>query len=111
MTLVYAWVRAQVFVTHYKPPRTDVYELAGTSAATPVVGALIARLNVIRLARRQPVLGFLNPWLYAKGVHGLMDVTLGGNPGKGPHGFRALAGWDPVTGLGSPNFTALAAIV
>jgi tripeptidyl-peptidase-1 len=35
------------------------------------------------------------------------DVTNGTNPGCGTLGFNATDGWDPVTGLGTPNFPAL----
>jgi tripeptidyl-peptidase-1 len=48
----------------------------------------------------------LNPWLYAN-PQALNDVTLGNNAGCGSEGFPAMAGWDPATGLGSPNFDAL----
>ena len=35
------------------------------------------------------------------------DITVGNNPGCHTKGFSAVAGWDPVTGLGTPNFGAL----
>ncbi|CCG82474.1 Putative uncharacterized protein [Taphrina deformans PYCC 5710] len=35
------------------------------------------------------------------------DITVGSNPGCGTNGFPTAPGWDPVTGLGSPNFAAL----
>jgi tripeptidyl-peptidase-1 len=28
----------------------------------------------------------------------------GSNPGCGTDGFYAVKGWDPVTGLGTPNY-------
>jgi len=48
-------------------------------------------------------LGFLNPWLYA---HPEMytDITEGSNPYQKCDGFYASAGWDPVTGMGSPLY-------
>ncbi|KAH8988434.1 peptidase S8/S53 domain-containing protein, partial [Lactarius hatsudake] len=49
-------------------------------------------------------LGFLNHWLYGKGSRGLTDITEGSNPGCMLQGFSAIAGWDPVTGLGTPKF-------
>ncbi|KAJ7931745.1 family S53 protease [Mycena leptocephala] len=52
--------------------------------------------------------GFLNPFLYANAA-ALNDVSAGSNPGCGTDGFPAKAGWDPVTGLGTPNFSALKA--
>ena len=35
--------------------------------------------------------------------------SIGNNPGCGTQGFPALAGWDPVTGLGTPNYVAMLA--
>jgi tripeptidyl-peptidase-1 len=37
------------------------------------------------------------------------DITTGNNPGCGTNGFPAMAGWDPVTGMGSPNYSAMLA--
>jgi tripeptidyl-peptidase-1 len=56
-------------------------------------------------------LGFLNPWLYSQGFVGLNDITSGSNPGCDTDGFTAGVGWDPVTGLGTPNFGKLQAIM
>ena len=38
--------------------------VAGTSASCPVVAAVIAKLNELRLAKGGKALGFLNPWIY-----------------------------------------------
>ena len=35
------------------------------------------------------------------------DITNGTNQGCGTEGFTAAPGWDPVTGLGTPNFREL----
>ena len=35
------------------------------------------------------------------------DVTNGTNPACSTQGFNAAPGWDPVTGLGTPNFAKL----
>lgn len=62
-----------------------------------------ARLNV----GKSPV-GFINPVLYKyPGI--LNDITSGGNQGCGTPGFEAVKGWDPVTGLGTPNFPKMVA--
>ncbi|THG98674.1 hypothetical protein EW026_g3567 [Hermanssonia centrifuga] len=53
-------------------------------------------------------LGFLNPFLYSIAGSTFTDITTGSNPGCGTNGFPATTGWDPVTGLGTPNFAALA---
>ena len=63
----------------------------GTSAATPVVAALIALLNDYRLSVGLPTLGFLNPVLYKRGVAGFNDITQGGNIGCGTEGFNVSA--------------------
>ncbi|KAJ7129263.1 peptidase S8/S53 domain-containing protein [Mycena epipterygia] len=81
--------------------------IGGTSAATPVFAGLIALLNDARLAGGRPPLGFLNPLLYKRGAHAFNDIEIGSNPGCGTPGFNATAGWDPVTGLGTPDFKAL----
>ena len=66
----------------------------GTSAVAPLWAGLVARLNE---ALGQEGVGFLNPQLYAlSGV--LRDITQGDNGA-----YRAGPGWDPCTGLGSPD--------
>ncbi|KAH9164895.1 subtilisin-like protein [Lactarius sanguifluus] len=77
---------------------------SGTSVATPVVAGIISLLNDWLISIGQDPLGFLNPWLYGRGLAALNDITEGSNPGCGTDGFSAIAGWDPVTGLGTPNF-------
>lgn len=99
----------------------------GTSAAVPVFSSVIALLNDARFKAGKPALGFLNPWLYAIGYTGLTDITGGQSVGcNGINGqtgapviggsiipyasWNATAGWDPVTGLGVPNFEKLLAL-
>ena len=53
-------------------------------------------------------MGFLNPWIY-QNADAFNDVTQGTNTGGGKYGFTAVAGWDPATGVGTPNFTAMVA--
>ncbi|PNP44155.1 hypothetical protein TGAMA5MH_04442 [Trichoderma gamsii] len=77
--------------------------VSGTSAATPVFGSVIALINGERLKLGKKPVGFINPVLYAH-PYILNDVTEGNNPGCGTSGFEAQPGWDPVTGLGTPNF-------
>ncbi|OGM51265.1 aorsin [Aspergillus bombycis] len=80
--------------------------VGGTSAAAPVFAALLTRINEERLAVGKKTVGFVNPVLYANpGV--FFDVTKGSNPGCGTEGFPAAKGWDPVTGLGTPNYPQL----
>jgi tripeptidyl-peptidase-1 len=80
----------------------------GTSAASPVVGAILTMVNDARIAQGKPTIGFINPTIYsANFVPGFKDVTNGTNPGCGTLGFNATKGWDPVTGLGTPYFPSL----
>ncbi|KAI0064242.1 tripeptidyl peptidase A [Artomyces pyxidatus] len=83
----------------------------GTSASSPAFAGIVSLLNDARLSHGLPPLGFLNPLLYSRGVHGFNDITKGNNPGCGTEGFNATVGWDPVTGLGTPNFGKLKEIV
>jgi len=69
--------------------------IGGTSAAAPLWAGLVVLLNQ-KLNRR---LGFVNPSLYAMNQSkDFRDITTGSNGA-----FSASSGWDPVTGLGSPN--------
>jgi tripeptidyl-peptidase-1 len=86
--------------------------IGGTSASSPAFAGLIALLNDARAAKGKKSLGFLNPLIYSAKTRGVWnDVTVGKNPGCGTQGFNATKGWDPVTGLGTPNFGKLFDIV
>ena len=76
--------------------------LDGTSASTPTASAVLALVNDALLAAGRPTLGFLNPWLYKHGYKAFTDVTSGSSIGCGTAGFPAEAGWDAVTGFGTP---------
>ena len=81
---------------------------SGTSAASPTFASIISLINDRLIAAGKSPLGFLNPFLYSNGVSALNDITTGSNPGCGTNGFPATQGWDPVTGLGTPDFAKLA---
>ncbi|MBV9507612.1 MAG: S8/S53 family peptidase [Acidobacteriia bacterium] len=72
--------------------------IGGTSAVAPLWAGLIALLNQ---ALGRP-LGFAQPALYQAGTSAFVDITSGNNDG-----YDAASGWDPCTGLGSPNGNAL----
>jgi kumamolisin len=73
----------------------------GTSAVAPLVAGLVARLN----QRLGTPVGFLNPLVYASpGKQAMRDVTRGTNGA-----YKAAKGWDPCTGLGSPDGAKLLA--
>jgi tripeptidyl-peptidase I len=88
--------------------------LSGTSASCPTFAGIVALLNAARKSQGNAPLGFLNPWLYNNSA-ALTDITSGRSVGcQGQAGFgrvgatwNATAGWDPVTGLGTPNFDLL----
>jgi len=75
--------------------------IGGTSAVAPLWAALIARVNQLT---GKPA-GFVNPQLY-QSPNVLRDITSGNNGD-----FAAASGWDACTGLGSPNGTALRAVI
>ena len=79
----------------------------GTSASTPLFASMITLINQERLARGKGTVGFVNPVLYAHRNEYIKDVTSGNNPGCGTDGFSAVPGWDPVTGLGTPDYQKL----
>jgi kumamolisin len=68
--------------------------VGGTSAVAPLWAALIALLN----QQRGSNIGFANPTLYQNAENGFHDITQGNNGS-----YSARPGWDPCTGLGSPN--------
>ncbi|KAF9892943.1 polynucleotide 3'-phosphatase [Aspergillus nanangensis] len=94
----------------------SIGKIGGTSASAPVFAGIISRLNAVRLKHNKSRLGFLNPWLYS--LHGgFSDIVEGGSVGCGspqgqiPHaGWNATAGWDAVTGLGTPLYDVLSAM-
>lgn len=68
--------------------------------------SLLNNINEQRIAAKKSPVGFVNTALYANpGV--MNDITAGGNQGCGTKGFTAVEGWDPVTGLGTPNYPAM----
>ncbi|KAJ3984233.1 tripeptidyl peptidase A [Lentinula detonsa] len=87
------------------------YLISGTSASSPTFAGIVALLNDARLRAGLPTLGFLNPLLYKRGMEALNDITIGNNPGCGTSGFNATEGWDPVSGLGTPDFRKLEKVV
>lgn len=81
----------------------------GTSASAPTFGSLLTLINNVRLANGDSTVGFVNPTLYAN-PQMFYDVTQGSNPGCDTDGFDAVEGWDPVTGLGTPNYQAMLSV-
>ncbi|EGD80642.1 hypothetical protein PTSG_01230 [Salpingoeca rosetta] len=84
--------------------------VSGTSASCPTVAGVVALLNDVRLTQGKSPLGWLNPLFYAH-PEVFNDMTKGTNRGSGIYGFTAIEGWDPVTGLGTPNYPKLKQLV
>ncbi|KAI0482591.1 subtilisin-like protein [Xylariaceae sp. FL0804] len=82
------------------------YLVGGTSLSAPVWGSVLTLINEARLTAGKSTLGFIHPILYAN-PQAFNDITEGSNEGCDTTGFVASKGWDPVTGLGSPNFPRL----
>ncbi|TVY80512.1 Tripeptidyl-peptidase sed1 [Lachnellula suecica] len=78
----------------------------GTSASTPTFASMVNMINEERLAVNKTSVGFMNPTLYVNPTV-MNDITNGGNQGCGTPGFNSTKGWDPVTGLGTPNYPAM----
>jgi tripeptidyl-peptidase-1 len=81
----------------------------GTSASSPTFGSILTIINEKRLQLGKSSIGFVNPVLYAH-PEVLNDITQGGNQGCGTAGFSASKGWDPVTGLGTPDSLKMLAL-
>jgi len=87
--------------------------VAGTSCSAPMFAGVVSLLNQGRLKANKPVLGFINPWLYqvaASNPNAFFDVTIGSNPG-GCGAFHCAVGYDPVTGVGTPNYAVLKTLI
>ncbi|KAF4433916.1 Tripeptidyl-peptidase SED1 [Colletotrichum fructicola] len=85
-----------------------LWRVAGTSASAPVFASMVALINNARQAVGTSPVGFINPFLYGVGKKALRDVKTGWNSGCGvTQAFAASDGWDPVTGLGTPDFSRL----
>ncbi|KAM7196676.1 Tripeptidyl-peptidase SED1 [Rhypophila sp. PSN 637] len=85
------------------------HAVGGTSAAAPIIAAMVARINDARFKKGKGPVGLLNPVLYAKANRILRnDVEAGSNSGCGvDEAFPASRGWDAVTGLGTVDFASL----
>jgi len=75
----------------------------GTSFASPMWAGIVAMANQQALAAGKPVVGFINPAVYALAggstYKTLFHDVIRGRSGK----FSAQAGYDLVTGVGSPR--------
>ncbi|MCJ1417209.1 hypothetical protein MMC32_003549 [Xylographa parallela] len=75
----------------------------GSSLASPLFASVLTLINEERFKAGKGPVGFVNPTLY-KNPEVLNDITNGTNVGCGSQGFHTARGWDPATGLGTPNY-------
>ncbi len=76
--------------------------VGGTSAVAPLWAALIALVN----QQTGRTAGYLNPQIYPGGEANFFDIKTGSNGN-----YKAARGWDPCTGLGSPDGQKIAALL
>jgi subtilase family serine protease len=92
-------------VCNGQPCSSGWYDIGGTSLATPQWAGLVAIADQLKGGG----LGLINPALYQiaagpKYASDFYDVTAGNNQANpSVPGYPATTGWDPVTGLGTPN--------
>jgi kumamolisin len=71
--------------------------VGGTSAVAPLYAGLFALINELLVKQGKPRAGYVHPALYLN-PQAFRDIISGNNGA-----FSAGPGWDPTTGLGSPN--------
>jgi subtilase family serine protease len=92
------------------PCSTGWYDIGGTSLSCPQWAGLVAIADQLNGGG----LGLINPALYRIGADparyaaDFFDITTGNNTANPDvPGYPATTGWDPVTGLGTPNAARL----
>jgi len=104
-----------------------IYPVGGTSASSPSFAGMVARLNDYMLNNNLPTLGPLNQLLYTMAAEApgtfsdivphyvdFLNITFKAGPNSNcneafccDYGFLVTPGWDPATGLGTPNYNAI----
>lgn len=96
----------------------QVNAVDGTSCSSPIIAGIIAVINRHQTLRGRPRVGLVAPLLYAMYYDDptiFNDITQGANwcteleccptrsDGGSDYGYMSASGYDPVTGLGTPN--------
>jgi len=93
-----------------------IQSVGGTSCSSPEFAGIVGILNHHAIKASGKPLGFLNPLLYSTAAStpsAFHDITVGDNKctedgcSSSCQGYLCAKGWDPVTGLGSPNTATL----
>jgi len=94
--------------------------VGGTSASTPITAGIITLLNDYLFQNKEAPLGFVNPLLYQMAAavpETFNQVTEGNNncteQACCKYGYMAnpAGGWNPATGLGTPNYGNMLAYI
>jgi len=117
--------------THFLLLDDVVQTVGGTSLSAPLFSAALAQLVAVSQKLSGKPLGFVNPLLYqmaadtaslSSSQRAFNDITIGDNvcPQTSANvgvtnsncyekcqGYYTAPGWDPVTGLGTPNVAAM----
>ncbi|KAI9444513.1 peptidase S8/S53 domain-containing protein [Lactarius indigo] len=112
----YQSTQVSSYLANYRLPKNQglfkITSVGGTSCSAPTAAGVFSLLNDFLISHGKPPLGFVNPLIYTStSASAFNDIKSGSNPGCGTQGFSAVKGWDPVTGLGTPDFVKLQAIV
>ncbi|KAI0854023.1 protease S8 tripeptidyl peptidase I [Daldinia vernicosa] len=84
----------------------ELLSIGGTSASAPLWGSVITLINEERLAAGKSPVGFVHQVLYSH-PEVFKDITKGDNRACKTTGFPAAEGWDPVSGMGTPDYPKL----
>jgi kumamolisin len=79
--------------------------IGGTSAVSPLLSAMFARMNQILKADSKPNVGFIHPIVYTATTTAFNDILVGNNGA-----FTAVQEWDACSGNGSPIGTKILAL-
>ena len=91
---------------------SDLQTVGGTSGSTPFTAAATALVDATQRQQGHPRIGLANGWLYRAAKQQpspFFDVTTGNNDLAHVGCCHAGTGYDPVTGLGVPNWATLPA--
>jgi len=100
--------------------QSNIEPVGGTSASSPIFAGVVTLLNDYVNTKTGMPLGFVSPLLFKMARECstcFTDITVGDNIctedgcGSSCTGFVCTKGWDPVTGLGTPNYPAMLAYI